>query len=63
MKPASSRLTRNSSWIAGSSSTTRIAGNISRLPSSFGDFGADLLRRRVPDVLALDDMNDVLGLK
>src|SRR5450432_3530569 len=60
-KPASSRLTRSNSWIAGSSSTTRIDALIVRPASaSVGDLGPDLFGSRVAHVLALDDVNDVL---
>src|SRR5215831_18021851 len=56
--PASSRLTRSNSWIAGSSSTTRIEGIMS---VSLRYLGADLFCGRVPHVDTLDDVNDVLG--
>src|SRR6266545_8167901 len=58
--PASSRLTRNSSWIAGSSSTTRIDG-VMASPRSFGQLCADLLRGGMSHVFAPDDVDDVLG--
>src|SRR5215475_15305323 len=57
-KPASSRLTRSNSWIAGSSSTTRIEGIMS---VSLRYLGADLLRCCVPHVDPLDDVHDVLS--
>src|SRR5438270_7819065 len=59
-KPASSRLTRRSSWIAGSSSTTRIDG-IMASPRSLRQLRADLVGGGVTHILALDDVHDVLG--
>src|SRR5947208_278500 len=59
-KPASSRFTRKSSWMAGSSSTTRIEVIIGVGAASFRELRANLLSRGVPDILALDDVNHML---
>src|SRR5712672_2031837 len=61
-KPASSRLMRSSSWIAGSSSTTRIEALIvCSASTSLADLRPDLFGRRVAHILAFHDVDDVLG--
>src|SRR6185312_8879932 len=61
-KPASASDSRNNSWIAGSSSTTRIEVFIPDAAiGSFRDLGANLLGGRVADILASDRLYDVLG--